>query len=107
MSDDFQREYLIRLSPRLAQLYQRADNHKSARNRHANTSLVFEAMVKLATALAVATCVHDVERGGARLAVFDRRLVHPALPWQGQWVAMLRALSRYFLIIPVLVSARW
>jgi serine/threonine protein kinase len=96
MSQQFQRDYLIRLPLPLAQLYQRAYNDKSAQSRHNNTFYLFEALVKLATAPAVAAYLHEVERGGARVPELDRLLVHLALPSLGQWVGMLRALSRHF-----------
>src|SRR5262249_38984468 len=57
---------------------------------------LFEALVKLATAPAVAAYLHEVEQGAAHDAALDRLLVHLALPSLGQWVGMLRALARHF-----------
>jgi serine/threonine protein kinase/tetratricopeptide (TPR) repeat protein len=96
MSQEFQRDYLIRLPSPLAQLYQRAYNDKSAQSRHNNTFYLFEALVKLAAAPAVAAYLHDVEHGGGRVAELDRLLVQLALPSLGQWVGMLRALAKHF-----------
>ena len=96
MSSEFQREYLIQLPLPLAQLYQRAYNDKSAQSRHNNTFYLFEALVKLATAPAVAAYVHELEHGVPHVAALDRLLVHLALPSLGQWVAMLRALAQHF-----------
>jgi hypothetical protein len=96
MSNEFQRDYLIRLPLPLAQLYQRAYNDKSAQSRHNNTFYLFEALVKLAAAPAVAAYLHEVEHGGVRVAELDRLLVQLALPSLGQWVGMLRALARHF-----------
>src|ERR1700733_9203142 len=96
MSQEFQRDYLIRLPLPLAQLYQRAYNDKSAQSRHNNTFYLFEALIKLATAPAVAAYLFEVEQGGGRVAELDRLLVHLALPSLGQWVGMLRSLARHF-----------
>ena len=96
MSQEFQREYLIRLPLPLAQLYQRAYNDKSAQSRHNNTFYLFEALVKLATAPAVAAYLHEVDQGAPHDAAVDRLLVHLALPSLGQWVGMLRALACHF-----------
>ncbi len=96
MSQEFQRDYLIRLPLPLAQLYQRAYNDKSAQSRHNNTFYLFEALIKLATAPAVAAYLLEVEQGGPRVAELDRLLVHLALPSLGQWVGMLRALAKHF-----------
>ena len=96
MSQEFQREYLIRLPLPLAQLYQRAYNDKSAQSRHNNTFYLFEALVKLAAAPAVAAYVYELEQGGAHDVDLDRLLVHLALPSLGQWVGMLRGLCRHF-----------
>jgi serine/threonine protein kinase/tetratricopeptide (TPR) repeat protein len=96
MLHDFQREYLIRLPLPLAQLYQRAYNDKSAQSRHNNTFYLFEALIKLATAPAVAAYLHEVVHGERRVPEIDRLLVHLALPSLGQWVGMLRGLARHF-----------
>ena len=96
MSQEFQRDYLIRLPLPLAQLYQRAYNDKSAQSRHNNTFYLFEALIKLATAPLVAAYLYEVEQGSPRVAELDQLLVHLALPSLGQWVGMLRALSRHF-----------
>ena len=96
MSQEFQRDYLVRLPLPLAQLYSRAYNAKDARGRHDNTFYLFEALIKLAAAPAVAAYLHEVEQGGPRVAALDRLLAHLALPSLGQWVAMLRELARHF-----------
>src|SRR5262245_7119403 len=96
MVTDFQREYLLRLSLPLAQLYSRAHNAKDARGRHDNTFYLFEALVKLAAAPAVACYLREVELGSARVEALDRLLAHLALPSLGQWVALLRDLSQHF-----------
>jgi serine/threonine protein kinase/Flp pilus assembly protein TadD len=96
MSQEFQRDYLIRLPLPLAQLYQRAYNDKSAQSRHNNTFYLFEALIKLATAPAVAAYLYELDHGASRVAELDQLLVHLALPSLGQWVGMLRALSRHF-----------
>jgi serine/threonine protein kinase/tetratricopeptide (TPR) repeat protein len=95
MSQEFQRDYLIRLPLPLAQLYQRAYNDKSAQSRHNNTFYLFEALVKLAAAPAVAAYLHEVEHGGSRVTELDRLLVQLALPSLGQWVGMLRSLAKH------------
>jgi serine/threonine protein kinase len=96
MSQDFQREYLLRLSLPLAQLYSRAHNAKDARGRHDNTFYLFEALVKLAAAPAVACYLREVELGSPRVEALDRLLAHLALPSLGQWAALLRDLSQHF-----------
>ena len=65
-------------------------------SRHDNTFYLFEALVKLAAAPAVASYLHEIEQGGPRVAELDRVLVHLALPSLGQWVGMLRELARHF-----------
>jgi serine/threonine protein kinase/tetratricopeptide (TPR) repeat protein len=96
MSQEFQRDYLIRLPLPLAQLYQRAYNDKSAQSRHNNTFYLFEALIKLAASPAIAAYLHEVEHGAPRVAELDRLLAQLALPSLGQWVGMLRALANYF-----------
>ena len=96
MPTDFQRDYLLRLPLPLAQLYSRAHNAKDARGRHDNTFYLCEALVKLAAAPAVACYVHETQHGLPRVAALDRLLVQLALPSLGQWVALLRELSRAF-----------
>ena len=96
MATEFQRDYLIRLPLPLAQLYSRAYNSKDARGRHDNTFYLFEALIKLAAAPAIAAYLHEVQGGAPRVAVLDRQLAALALPSLGQWVAMLRGLARHF-----------
>src|SRR5262245_59204746 len=96
MAADFRREYLVRLPLPLAQLYSRAYNAKDPRSRHDNTFYVFEGVIKLAAAPAVAAYLLDVERGGQRVTALDRLLAQLALPSLGQWLAMLRELARHF-----------
>jgi hypothetical protein len=94
MSQEYQRDYLVRLPLPLAQLYGRAHNAKDARSRHDNTFYLFEALVKLAAAPAIACYLHEVRLGAPRVTALDRLLVHLALPSLGQWTAMLRELAR-------------
>ena len=96
MAQDFQRDYLVRLPLPLAKLYSRAYNDKDARSRHDNTFYLFEALVKLATAPAVAAYLHEIQHGAPRVAALDHLLAQLALPSLGQWVAMLRELARHF-----------
>ncbi len=93
---EFHREYLLRLPLPLAQLYSRAFNAKEARARHDNAFYLFESTVKLAAAPAIAAYLDEVRRGVPRVAALDALLAPLALPSLGQWVAMLRELSRYF-----------
>jgi WD40 repeat protein/serine/threonine protein kinase len=92
---DFRREYLLRLPLPLAQLYSRAHNAKDARGRHDNSFYLFEAVVKLQAASAIAAYLQEAGRGG-RVESIDRLLTNLALPSLGQWLAMLRELARYF-----------
>jgi formylglycine-generating enzyme required for sulfatase activity/serine/threonine protein kinase/Tfp pilus assembly protein PilF len=96
MSQEFHRDYLIRLPLPLAQLYSRAHNAKDARSRHDNTFYLLEALVKLAVAPAAAAYLDEVRHGAARDEAVDRELVKLALPSLGQWVGMLRGLARHF-----------
>jgi WD40 repeat protein/serine/threonine protein kinase/tetratricopeptide (TPR) repeat protein len=93
---DYRREYLVRLPLPLAQLYSRAFNAKDPRSRHDNAFYLFEATIKLAAAPVAACYVQDVRRGGTREPQLDRLLLQLALPSLGQWVAILRELSRQF-----------
>jgi serine/threonine protein kinase/tetratricopeptide (TPR) repeat protein len=93
---EFQRDYLLRLPLPLAQLYSRSHNAKDARGRHDNTFYLFEALVKLTAAPAVAAYLQDIAADGPRSPAVDRLLVHLALPSLGQWLAMTRELARYF-----------
>src|SRR5947209_3227189 len=96
MMTEFRREYLLRLPLPLAQLYSRAYNAKDARSQHDNTFYLFEALIKLAAAPAVACYLDEVEHGQPRVAELDRLLAHLALPSLGQWLAIVRDLSRHF-----------
>src|SRR5262245_51046426 len=96
MTQEFQRDYLIRLPLPLAQLYSRAHGDKSARGRHDNAYFLFEALIKLTAAPAVAAYVEAIEAGGPRVEVIDQALGKLALPSLGHWVAMLRELARHF-----------
>jgi formylglycine-generating enzyme required for sulfatase activity/serine/threonine protein kinase len=93
---EFHREYLVRLPLPLAQLYSRAFNAKEARARHDNAFYLFESIIKLAAAPAIAAYLTEVQRGASRAAALDRLLAQLALPSLGQWVAMLRELARHF-----------
>lgn len=83
MSQEFQRDYLVRLPLPLAQLYGRAHNAKDSRSRHDNTFYLFEALVKLAAAPAIACYLHEIQLGAPRVAKIDKELVHLALPLLG------------------------
>jgi hypothetical protein len=97
LSEPFQRDYLVRLPLPLAQLYSRAHNAKDARSRHDNTFYLFEALVKLTAAPAIAAYLHEVGQQPARREpAIDRLLLQLALPSLGQWLAMLRELARHF-----------
>jgi hypothetical protein len=93
---EFRREYLVRLPLPLAQLYSRAFNAKDPRSRHDNAFYLFEATIKLAAVPAVACYAQDVRSGGTRFPELDRLLLQLALPSLGQWVAIVRELSRHF-----------
>src|SRR5262249_40728938 len=73
-----------------------AHNAKDLRSRHDNTFYLFEVLVKLAAAPAIAAYLAEVECGAPRVAALDRLLTHLALPSLGQWVGMLRELARHF-----------
>ncbi len=96
MPFEFQREYLVRLPLPLAQLYGRAHNAKDARARHDNTFYLFESLIKLAAAPAVAAYLDEVERGSPRVPALDRLLVCLASPSLGQWLAIHRETARHF-----------
>src|SRR5690349_16241881 len=96
MGSEFHREYLLRLPLPLAQLYSRAYNAADPRSRHDNTFYLFEALVKLTAAPAIACYLFEVEHEGSRVANLDRLLAALVLPSLGQWLAMLRELGRYF-----------
>src|SRR5436309_4779215 len=96
MLSEFRREYLVRLPLPLAQLYSRAYNAKDPRSRHDNTFYLFEALIKLAAAPAVACYLQEVQGGAPRVPALDRLLAQLALPSLGQWVAMARELARHF-----------
>ena len=96
MSQEFRREYLLRLPLPLAKLYSRAYNAKDARGRHDNAFYLCEALVKLAAAPLIAAYLDEAEHGGLRSEVLDRLMAQLALPSLGQWLAMLRELARHF-----------
>jgi WD40 repeat protein/serine/threonine protein kinase/tetratricopeptide (TPR) repeat protein len=96
MTQGFQRDYLLRLPLPLAQLYSRAHNAKDARARHDTTFYLFEALIKLTAAPAIAAYLHKIQYGGTRIPSIDRQLVQVALPSFGQWLGMLRELARFF-----------
>lgn len=93
---EFRREYLLRLPLPLAQLYGRAHNAKSPRERHDNTFYLFEAATKLLAITAAAHYLEEVTTGGRpRVPALDRMLAQLALPSLGQWVGMLRELTKH------------
>ena len=61
-----------------------------------NTFYLFEALIKLAAAPAIACYLHEVEQGSPRSPAVDHVLARLALPSFGQWVAMLRELAHHF-----------
>ncbi len=94
---DFRRDYLVRLPLPLAQLYSRAHNAKSPRERHDNAFYLFEAAAKLLAITSAAWYLDEVTRINlARVPALDRMLAQLVLPSLGQWVGMLRELTRYF-----------
>jgi len=96
MAGEFRREYLLRLPLPLAQLYGRSHNAPAARARHDNTFYLFEALIKLAACPLIASYLRQIEHGERRSPAIDRLLAQLALPSLGQWVAILRGLSRHF-----------
>jgi hypothetical protein len=80
----------------LAQLYGRAGNAKGPRARHDNAFYLCEALVKLASAVAIAGYLQQAQADQRRVPALDRILAQLAFPSLGQWVAMLRELSRHF-----------
>lgn len=96
-SSEFRREYLVRLPLPLAQLYGRAFNAKSPRERHDNAFYLFEALVKLAATTATAYYLEEVSiEPSSRVPMLDRLLAQLALPSLGQWLGILREVSRHF-----------
>ncbi len=96
MSNEFQREYLVRVPLPLAQLYSRAHNAKDGRGQHDNCFYLFEALVKLAGCPLIAAYIEELRRGGEHVDALDRLLLQLALPSLGQWVGILRELARHF-----------
>lgn len=96
MTAAFRRDYLVRLPLPLAQLYARAHNGKSAKDRHDNAFYLFEAAVKLAASVATAAYRDDRRRGGPSSPKVDNALARLALPSLGHWLQMLRELARHF-----------
>src|SRR4029077_14993631 len=96
MSLEFHREYLVRLPLPLAQLYSRAYNAKDARGRHDNAFYLFEALIKLGASVLTAAYLAEVGQGGRRVPALEWLLAPLALPSLGQWVGILREVSRYF-----------
>ena len=95
-SSDFRREYLSRLPLPIAQLYSRAYNAKDARGRHDNSFYVCEALVKLAASVGASAYLADVESGMPRVPALDRLLAQLALPSFGQWLGILREVTRFY-----------
>ncbi|MEO0476310.1 MAG: hypothetical protein AAF085_10150 [Planctomycetota bacterium] len=96
MDQGFRRDYLLRLPLPLAQLYSRAHNAKDTRTRHDNCFYIFESLIKLATCPLIGSYLDDLKRGKDHNEQVDRALSHLALPSLGQWVGMLRELSRHY-----------
>ena len=93
---EFRRAYLLRLPLPLAQLYSRAHNAKDNRSRHDNCYYIFESLIKLAACPLIGSYLDDLKRGRPHVQAIDRSLAHLALPSLGQWVAMLRVLSKHY-----------
>lgn len=96
MDQGFRRDYLLRLPLPLAQLYSRAHNAKDTRTRHDNCFYIFESLIKLSTCPLIGSYLDDLKRGKDHNEHVDRALSHLALPSLGQWVGMLRELSRHY-----------
>lgn len=96
MDQGFRRDYLLRLPLPLAQLYSRAHNAKDTRTRHDNCFYIFESLIKLSTCPLIGSYLDDLKRGKDHNEQVDRALSHLALPSLGQWVGMLRELSRHY-----------
>jgi serine/threonine protein kinase/tetratricopeptide (TPR) repeat protein len=96
MTQEFHREYLVRLPLPIAQLYSRAYNAKDHRGRHDNSFYLFESLIKLAASTAIAAYLQEAEHAAHRVPAIDRLLAQLALPSLGQWMAMLRELARHF-----------
>ncbi len=93
----FHREYLLRLPLPIAQLYGRSYNAKTDRERHDNSFYLFEAWVKLSASTCTAYYLEEVTRGSfPRVAMLDRLLAQLAIPSLGQWLAILRELTKYY-----------
>jgi WD40 repeat protein/serine/threonine protein kinase len=93
-STPYHREYLTRLPFPLGHLYNRAFNAKAARSRHDNAFYLFEALVKMASSVAIAGYAHGVRSGQPRAAALDRQLQQLASPSPGQWLGFFREISR-------------
>ena len=78
MSNEFQREYLLRLPLPLAQLYGRAYNAKDGRGRHDNCFYLCEALIKLAAGPMIVAYLDEIRRDGRRVESIDRLLVQRA-----------------------------
>lgn len=100
MSIKFRREYLVRIPLPLAQLYSRAYNAKDARAQHDNSFYLLEALIKLAASVLVASYRRDASRTGNRVQRLDNLTAQLALPSLGQWVGLLREISRHFGSLP-------
>jgi serine/threonine protein kinase len=96
-SFEFHRDYLTELPLPLAQLYRRTNDEKSDEARHNTCYFLFEALVKLIAAPAIALYLEDVGRDpSARVDQLDQQLQALACPSQGHWVGILRELARHF-----------
>jgi eukaryotic-like serine/threonine-protein kinase len=104
----FRRENLVRLPLPLAQLYGRAHNAKSSRERHDNAFYLFEASAKLLAITSAAAYLEEISRfGGTRVPALDRMLAQLVLPSLGQWVGILRELAKHFGSRPDADSHPW
>jgi len=93
----FNREYLLRLPLPIAQLYGRSYNAKTDRERHDNAFYLFEAWIKLAASSCTAYYLEEVTSGSVpRVAMLDRLLAQLAIPSLGQWLAILRELTKHY-----------
>ncbi len=86
----FEEALAQRLPLPLAQLYRRAHNAKTARDRHDTAYYLWEAALKLLGSAAVVSFLHAGRTPDAHLAEMLQNLARPAV---GHWWALVRALT--------------
>jgi WD40 repeat protein/serine/threonine protein kinase len=92
MSEEFRRDYLVRLPLPLAQLYSRAFNASHGRSLHDNAYYLFETLIKLGASVAAAAYVDT----GPRTASIDRLLDALRRPLISDWLALFLSLAEHF-----------